>query len=104
MPPSATNQPPGSHGGVTLLRPPRPCSRGCSLPRKPCLLQSHGEAGFPLPEPQIPLLVAGKGFPNVSPQLAGAGLEPLEKSRGREEGRKEGGKQLCLLLGWAPQG
>lgn len=53
---------------------------------------------IPLPKPQIIILVAGKGFPNVSLQLAGVGLKPLEKSRGRKEGWKEGRMELCLLL------
>lgn len=85
MSPLATSQPSGSH-----RRSPQPCSHGCSLPRKPCLLQSHREAGFPLPEPQILLLVAGKGFPNAAGWGCAGAPGKVQREGGRMEGRKEG--------------
>lgn len=81
MSPLATTQPQAPTGAH-----PAPITsvmlHGCSLPKKPCLLQSHRESSIPLPKPQI-LLVTGKGFPNVSLQLAGVGLKALGKSRGK---------------------
>lgn len=93
--PLATSQP-QAPTGVILLPLPWPCSK--LLPSQEALPAAEPQGSrIPLPKPQI-LLVAGKGFPDVSLQLAGTGLKPLEKSGGREEGWEEGRKELCLLL------
>lgn len=94
MSPLATSQPSGSH-----RRSPQPCSHGCSLPRKPCLLQSHREAGFPLPEPQILLLVAGKGFPNAAGWGCAGAPGKVQREGGRMERRKEGRSSGCCWDG-----
>lgn len=59
MSPLATNQlqaPTGAH--PTSINSAMP--HGCSLPKKPCLLQSHREAGFPFPSPKFFFLWQGK--------------------------------------------
>lgn len=52
MSPLATTQPQAPTGAH-----PAPITsvmlHGCSLPKKPCLLQNHREAAFPFPSPKF---------------------------------------------------
>lgn len=100
MPPSATNQPPGSHGGS-------PCSghlgrapAAAPFPGSPACCRATGKQDSPFPSPRFLCLWQGKASQMCPRSWLGLGWSPWKSPEGgRKDGKKEGSSSACCWDG-----